>query len=676
MNIPRQNSHSVSRSTAWPAGSDQTSTLIREQDWSRKPLGPTEEWPPSLRTAVDLVLACQFPMIVLWGPDLLQIYNDAYLALMGAKHPAGMGQRTEECWPEVWHINEPIYTQIWQGETLTYEDQLYPIMRHGFLEEAYFTLCYSPVRDDTGSIAGVLVTVFETTHRINASKERDMSEASLRQSEERLRIAQHAGQLASWDWDLTTDDFIWSGNVEWVYGRPAEEVTPLSRILNYLHEDDRETVLLNVKRANDSGGEFDHEFRVFWPDGSLHWVAGKGRSVYSREGLPTRMIGINLNITARKLAEESLRVSEERLRLALSAANGVGIWDWDVQNDRLYADSKIAQVYGIDPARAAEGAPLTEYVQKVHLEDRAHVEQAIAQTLRTGAEYSAEYRLMQEDGSVRWVAARGRCILSPDGAPLRFAGVTTDISDRKQIEEALRTTEKLAAVGRLASSIAHEINNPLEAVTNLLYLIGTTSDEKEWPVYLAQAQKELARVAQITTHTLRFHQQSTHPERVQMAELLDSVLALYQGRLAQTGIVIERRFRNEAPILCYSGDLRQVLSNLIGNAYDATREGDHRRLLVRTRLATDWRTGQQGVRVTVADNGEGMSAATRARIFEPFFTTKGINGTGLGLWVSMGIVDKHHGSMLVRSSQKQSRSGTVFSMFVPDLNLAKPNIAA
>ena len=149
----------------WPSGNGATSDVIRNLEWSAKPLGPCEHWPPTLRTTVELVLACQFPMIALWGLDLIQIYNDGYLTLMGAKHPAGMGQPTSECWPEVWEFNEPVYKRVWLGETLTFEDQLFPITRHGFLEEAYFTLCYSPIRDHLQTIAGVLVSVFETTQR-------------------------------------------------------------------------------------------------------------------------------------------------------------------------------------------------------------------------------------------------------------------------------------------------------------------------------------------------------------------------------------------------------------------------------------------------------------------------------------------------------------------------------
>jgi hypothetical protein len=156
-------------SKQWPAGDGEMTRLVREHDWSATPLGPAEDWPQSLKTAVDLLLAGEFPMIALWGEKLVQIYNDGYRRIMADKHPEGLGQPTRECWPEVWPINEPIYERVFAGETLTLEDKLFPIARHGshdgHLEDAWFTLCYSPLRDEDGVVAGVLVNVLETTER-------------------------------------------------------------------------------------------------------------------------------------------------------------------------------------------------------------------------------------------------------------------------------------------------------------------------------------------------------------------------------------------------------------------------------------------------------------------------------------------------------------------------------
>jgi PAS domain S-box-containing protein len=239
-----------------------------------------------------------------------------------------------------------------------------------------------------------------------------------------------------------------------------------------------------------------------------------------------------------------------------------------------------------------------------------------------------------------------------------------DITELKRAQAALLQSEKLAAVGRLSASIAHEINNPLEAVINFLYLIEQSPGLPESPREFARmAQQELARVSQIATQTLSFYRQPTAPTAVHVPELLNSVLMLYQGRILAGSVNVVRDYRDSGPLVCYGSELRQVFANLIGNALDASHNSGQ--ITLRERRATDWRTGRSGVRVTVADNGHGMSHETVTRIFEPFFSTKRMTGTGLGLWVSLGIIQKHEGRIKVRSNTSSSHHGTVFSVFVP-----------
>lgn len=235
--------------------------------------------------------------------------------------------------------------------------------------------------------------------------------------------------------------------------------------------------------------------------------------------------------------------------------------------------------------------------------------------------------------------------------------------ERRLSETALRESEKLAAVGRLASSIAHEINNPLESLTNLLYLLAGTPLSTEQQEYLSTAQQELARVSEIAAQTLTYNRQRNIRGEASLSALLDSILLLYQRRLAGSSTKIERRYRNCAPFTCYPGELRQVIANLVDNAFDATRKGG--RILLREGPAIHPKTGQHGVRITVADTGDGMSPEVTAHLFEAFKSTKGLNGSGLGLWISKGIIEKHRGSIRFRSSTRLGSSGTVFSIFIP-----------
>jgi signal transduction histidine kinase len=252
-----------------------------------------------------------------------------------------------------------------------------------------------------------------------------------------------------------------------------------------------------------------------------------------------------------------------------------------------------------------------------------------------------------------------------DGTVCGIIVLGVDVTESKRAEQVLLQSEKLNAVGRLASSIAHEINNPLEAVTNLIYLAQRSAVSPTVQHYLETAAVELQRVSAIASQTLRFYRQSTNPRPARAEDLIGGTLPLYQGRLTNSRVTIERRDRSRRPFICLDGEIRQVLSNLVGNAIDAMNATRGGRLLIRSREATDWTTGRQGVVLTVADTGPGMSSHVLSRIFEPFFTTKDTSGTGLGLWISREIVDRHRGILKVRSSQSAPRCGTVFALFLP-----------
>src|SRR6201996_1424686 len=237
------------------------------------------------------------------------------------------------------------------------------------------------------------------------------------------------------------------------------------------------------------------------------------------------------------------------------------------------------------------------------------------------------YPVKASSEAVRWVGA-----------------IVVETTERKHAEDALRRTEKLAAAGKLAASIAHEINNPLEAVTNLLYLLRhQPSLDREAMGYADLAQQEISRVAEMTQQTLRFYRQSTLPVVANVCELLDSVLTLFAGRMHSLQVEVSRSCGPDLDLYCFSGELRQLFANLIGNAIDAMSQGGHLRLSVRR--SRSWVDGTPGVRLFVADNGCGMTRAVKSRIFEPFFTTKETTGTGLGLWVSSEIIAKHNATV-------------------------------
>ncbi|HWE84425.1 MAG TPA: ATP-binding protein [Terracidiphilus sp.] len=231
-------------------------------------------------------------------------------------------------------------------------------------------------------------------------------------------------------------------------------------------------------------------------------------------------------------------------------------------------------------------------------------------------------------------------------------------------EIALRKSEKLVVAGRLALSISHEINNPLAAVTNLLYLIGQSPSLNEAKGMAETASQELARVAEIVAQTLRFYRDPGKPSVVHVGEIVDSALTLYRARLASAEIEIERDFRDCAPIVALPGEVRQVILNLIGNAIDAIGRGG--RLKIRAANSRQYSNGSlRGIRLSVADTGSGIHPEVRHSLFEPFISTKGDTGTGLGLWLSSQIIHKHGGTIQVKSRARAPSTGTVFSVFLP-----------
>jgi two-component system, chemotaxis family, CheB/CheR fusion protein len=280
-----------------------------------------------------------------------------------------------------------------------------------------------------------------------------------------------------------------------------------------------------------------------------------------------------------------------------------------------------------------------------------------------GGENVASYRTerMRKDGT-RWpVLLSVSPLRNARGELVGASTIARDMSAEKQSEEAMRRSEKLATAGRLAASIAHEINNPLEAVVNLLYL--TRHDPGHAEEYLSLAEKEVGRVAKLAQQALGFVRDAGSPGSMDPAAIIEEILQLYSRKLDGRHIRVTRSFRSSCEVSGHSSELRQLLANLLVNAVDAMDDGGTLHLRVAT--GRDWSDGRLGVRITIADNGSGIPRDHLGQIFEPFYTTKKDTGTGLGLWVSRGVVQKHGGSIRVRSRADGESTGTVFVIFLP-----------
>lgn len=339
------------------------------------------------------------------------------------------------------------------------------------------------------------------------------------------------------------------------------------------------------------------------------------------------------------------------------------VWEVDL-NTRMFN-------FVSDRAERILGYPIQHWVRvprfwlkHIHPDDRFQII-SFLRNVEKGGSNSIEYRARTAVGGTVWLRLIVYVVRDEQGSPRCLRGLMVDVTTRKLSEDSLRNTEKLAATGRLAASIAHEINNPMAAVTNLLYLLEHhPSLDADARRYAKLAQDELSRISQITRQMLGFYRDSVAAQNVNIPEVIMGILELYKRRLETHGISVRTEFAAVGPVHAFPGELRQVFSNLLLNAAEAVHDGGT--LHIRVGNAHRWSHDRSsGVRVTFSDNGAGIRRENIERIFEPFFTTKGQNGTGLGLWVSHGIVEKHGGTIKVRSSTRQGRRGTTFSIFLP-----------
>lgn len=364
------------------------------------------------------------------------------------------------------------------------------------------------------------------------------------------------------------------------------------------------------------------------------------------------------DVTSAKEAERDRGESLRRLRLALDAGQ-LGTWTWDRTTDLLDFDERGAALFGIEPHARITRTELR--TRMVHPEDIALTPENLGERLESEQIYTAEYRIQTAHG-VRWIAASGIANYREGTAEVvSMSGTVQDITERKAQEATLRQSEKLAATGRLAATIAHEINNPLEAVTNLIFLCKT--DPTVPPAIqrlLETADGELARVAQIAQQTLGFYRDTTRPAEIDMCALLRGVVDLFSRKLMSKKVVCTLEVAQDLRIVGLAGEIKQVFSNLLVNAIDASSFNT----TIRIRGKSARREGQIGISVLLADQGSGIPQNVRGRLFSPFFTTKESVGTGLGLWVTRGIVEKQGGCIGYRTCTA-TPSGTVFRVFLP-----------
>lgn len=408
--------------------------LIRSFDWSQTPVGPLDRWPVSLRTVVDTLVASRFPMALLWGPELLLIYNDAYRAICADKHPAALGRSTREIWSEVWPINEPIFAAVMErGETLYFEDKVFPINRRGYSEDACFTLCYSPVRVEDGSVGGTLVVLQETTARKRA-------ETALLESGARYRaVVEDQTEVIS---RFRADGiFLFVNDVYCrFFGKPAGEL--LNRKWQPVaHAEDVPRIEAALRTLSPGCPVVVIENRVFSGAGELRWMQFVNRGFFDAQGRLQEVQSVGRDITERKQLEEALQETNQKLN-ALIEASPLAVIVLDATGNVALWNPASERMFGWTRAEVA-GRPLPT-VQPDMGDEFAALRERV---LRGETVPATETRRRRKDGTMVEVSAAFAPLRDAKGDVIGTMSILADITARKRAQDALRESEIRFASG-------------------------------------------------------------------------------------------------------------------------------------------------------------------------------------------------------------------------------------
>ena len=492
-------------------------------------------------------------------------------------------------------------------------------------------------------------------NQIGQFVERKRGEAALRESERRFRSAIEA--IPQIVWTAGPDGAIDYYNRRWYdyTGMTYDQTSGWGWHL-VIHANDLRLCNDRWSRSVTTGETYEIEYRLRRYDGVYRWQLGRAVPLRDAAGRITKWFGTSTDIDDQKNAEttqqELAAIVESSDDAIIGKTMDGTITSWNRGAEHIYgykAEEMIGKPILLlsPPDRTKEVAEILERLQRG--ERTEHME-----TVRK-----------TKDGRLIDVSLSLSVMRNAAGEIIGASTIARDITELKRAEQALRNSEKHAMVGRLSAIMAHEINNPLEAVSNVLYLLASrTNLDEQGREYLKIAEQEMNRIAHIVKQTLGFYRESVLPAKVSVPELIGEVVALYGRKLAEKHIEVVRKYDPVGEIPAFPAEMRQVFSNLIINAIEAIEDGG--KLQLRIHATRDWRDPNRcGVRVIVGDTGSGIAREHRRDLFEPFFTTKGEKGTGLGLWVSNGIVQKHGGYIRVRSSVAPGRTGTCFSVFLP-----------
>ena len=540
---------------------------------------------------------------------------------------------------------ESVLARALRGEVVVGREILY---HRGDGVKAWIRVSGTPIHDASGKIVGG-VTLFTDIDEEKRARE------SLRVNQERLNLAQKAARIGSFEWNIQTNVNIWSEEIEAIYGLPPGSFGGSHEAwLERVHPEDRRRAEQDVYRAF-VDGEFSSGWRTIWPNGAVHWLQAQGRVFFDEAGQPLRLVGVNIDVTERKHAEEDLRASERRLEIALDAAK-LGSWHMDFRTGELTCSAACKANFGRAPD---DNFTHKDLIETIHPDDRERALKEVEQTTRNREEYQSEFQVIWPDGGSHWISARGRCAYGADDQPLYFDGVTLDITERKRMEESLRRqAEALREADRrkddFLATLAHELRNPLAPIRNAVQILALRGDD---PVVVAQTNEVMDRQVQ---QMVRLVDDLLEVSRIGRGKISLQKATVDLAEVVATAVETSRPLieahrhkltvslpRSPAPVEADATRLAQVLSNLLNNAAKYTEDGG------RVDLIVEQAQGEAVVRVR--DNGIGIAPEMLPSVFDMFAqieskTDRSQGGLGIGLTLVRRLVEMHGGKIEAHSA--------------------------
>ncbi len=653
------------------AGGGEMGALMRGHAWRSTAFGPEDAWPQPLVTLVRVMLSSRQPMFVAWGNERALIYNDAYAPMLGARHPGALGRPFFEVWPEIRREVGPLMDQVFAGHPVHMDDLPLTLHRNGEPEEAHFAFSYTPVPGDDGTVAGLFCACTETTRQVLAEREAAQAVARQRRLLQEMpgfvAVLREPGHV----FEYVNDAYVAISGPRRFVGRGVREVFPeldgqgFFEVLDHVAASGKAYAVraAPIRLAGEDADRFiDLRYQPIRDDaGHMAGIFVGGYEVTER-------------VRAEAALEQALHDSKDLARLALSAVGGVGVWSFDVASGRFTGDAALSALYGVDPGQGAAGIEGSAFMTRIHPDDLPRLQAFMGGALARDGDLEIEYRISHPDGSTRWVLSRGRTYFDDAGRAVRRAGIGIETTRQRELEEQLRQSQKMEAVGQLTGGIAHDFNNLLTGVTGSLELLQARIAQgriKDVDRYAHAAQGAAKRAAALTHRLLAFSRRQTlDPKPTDVNRLVAGMEELIR-RTVGPEVTVEPMVAAGGlwPTLVDPGQLENALLNLCINARDAmpgggkiTIETGNRWLDERAGRERDLAPGQY-VSLCVSDTGTGMTPEVAARAFDPFFTTKPIGqGTGLGLSMIYGFVRQSGGQARIYS---EPGHGAMVCLYLP-----------